>query len=484
MALTPGTMVGPYRIVEQLGKGGMATVYKAHQAALARYVAIKVLPEFLAEEPGFAERFQQEAVAVAKLRHPNILAVFDYGSQDNVAYIVNEFIDGGTLGDQVGKPLPVEYVAEVLRPVASALDYAHARGILHRDIKPSNILLSHDGTPVLADFGLAKMLERGGPALTQSGMIVGTPEYMAPEQCSGEQVGPPADIYSLAVVAYEMLTGRPPFMAATPAAVIMAQLHNELPPPRSVNPGISSEVEAVLLKGLAREPGSRYRKGGDMVKALAEASEAGPAGEPAAVAEHAAPAPLTPPPTPTPPPSQPAAQPPTPAPFAPPTPVSQYAPPSQPSPQPYTQGQYAASQPYGQQPYSQPFGYNQQAAWPQASSSAQAAPSRTPTWITVLLIVGAVLVVLMDILFLVTGITDASNRDGDILIVIWETFMLLAIIVTTVIAIYRPGLARLMVTIGSIAVFLGTCFGIPLTILVLWGIWRNPSPVATPYRRA
>jgi len=146
MGLGAGTTIGPYRIVERLGKGGMATVYKAHQAALARYVAIKVLPEFLAEEPGFVERFQQEAVAVAKLRHPNILAVFDYGNQENVAYIVNEFIDGGTLGDQVGKPLPVDYVAESLRPVALALDYAHARGILHRDIKPSNILMSHVGT--------------------------------------------------------------------------------------------------------------------------------------------------------------------------------------------------------------------------------------------------------------------------------------------------------------------------------------------------
>src|SRR5579859_98980 len=229
MGIAPGTVIGPYRVVEQVGRGGMATVYKAHQAALARFVAIKVLPEFLATEEGFKERFQQEAQAVAKLRHPNILAVFDYGDFEGTAYIVNEFVNGGTLGDQLGSPLPMDYVANSLLPIASALDYAHSRSILHRDIKPTNILMTMDGTPVLGDFGLAKMMERSGPGLTQSGMIVGTPEYMSPEQCSGEKIGPAADIYSLGVVAYQMLTGQLPFTAATPAAVINAQLHNELP---------------------------------------------------------------------------------------------------------------------------------------------------------------------------------------------------------------------------------------------------------------
>jgi serine/threonine protein kinase len=264
-------MVGPYRIVEKVGRGGMATVYKAHQAALARYVAIKVLPEFLATEPGFKERFQQEAVAVAKLRHPNILAVFDYGESDGITYIVNEFVDGGTLSDQLGQPLPVDYVVSTLKPIAGAIDYAHARGILHRDVKPSNILMNMEGTPVLGDFGLAKMLE-GGPGLTQAGMIVGTPEYMSPEQCTGETLGPAADTYALGVVAYQMLTGQLPFKAETPAAVLHAQVNNQLPPPRSINPELTPQVEGALLKALAKAPADRYKSASAMIKALADST--------------------------------------------------------------------------------------------------------------------------------------------------------------------------------------------------------------------
>ncbi|HEY8641429.1 MAG TPA: serine/threonine-protein kinase, partial [Candidatus Dormibacteraeota bacterium] len=239
MKLEPGTNLGPYRIVGEAGRGGMASVYKAHQAALARYVAIKVLPDFFATEPGFLERFQQEAVAVAQLRHPNILAIFDYGDTDGVTYIVTEFVDGGTLAEQMGKPLPVEYAVEILNPIAGALDYAHRRGVLHRDIKPSNVLLQHDGTPVLSDFGLAKMMMSANKRITQSGMIVGTPEYMSPEQCAGEDLTPATDQYSLAVIAYEALTGRVPFTAATPVAVLMAQMQNALPPPRTINPELS-----------------------------------------------------------------------------------------------------------------------------------------------------------------------------------------------------------------------------------------------------
>jgi serine/threonine protein kinase len=262
-------MIGPYRIVEKIGRGGMATVYKAHHAALARYVAIKVLPDFLAAEPGFKERFQQEAVAVAKLRHPNILAVFDYGDVDGTTYIVNEFVDGGTLSDQLGQPLPIDYVVSTLKPIAGAIDYAHARGILHRDVKPSNILMNMEGTPILGDFGLAKMLE-SGPGLTQAGMIVGTPEYMSPEQCTGDVLGPAADLYALGVVAYQMLTGQLPFKAETPAAVLHAQVNNQLPPPRNINPDLSVQVEGALLKALAKAPADRYKSASAMVKALQE----------------------------------------------------------------------------------------------------------------------------------------------------------------------------------------------------------------------
>jgi len=258
MTLAAGSSLGPYRIVEQVGRGGMATVYKAYHPSLQRFVAIKVLPEFLADDQEFRSRFEQEAVAVARLRHPNILTVYDHGELDGVAYIVTEFVDGGTLADQLGKPLPVDYTAKILGPIASALDYAHSRGVLHRDLKPSNVLMASDGTPILSDFGLALMMTTSNKRLTQSGMILGTPEYMSPEQCEGATMTPAADIYSLGVVAYEMLTGRVPFSAATPAAVLIAQIKNELPPPRKSNPNLSAAVEGALLKALAKDPSERF----------------------------------------------------------------------------------------------------------------------------------------------------------------------------------------------------------------------------------
>ena len=267
MTLTPGVNLGPYRIVEQIGRGGMASVYKAYQPALARHVAIKVLPAFFTEDPGFRERFQQEAIAVAKLRHPNILQVFDYGEQDGITYLVSEFIDGGTLADQVGSPLPLDYTVKILTPIANALDYAHARGVLHRDVKPSNILLSRDSTPILSDFGLAKMIG-SQPRLTVSGATVGTPEYMAPEQGEGAVIGPAADQYALGVVAYEMLTGRVPFTAETPLAVLISHMHKPLPLPRSINPALSESVEFTLLKALAKVPGDRFPVLGQFVGAL------------------------------------------------------------------------------------------------------------------------------------------------------------------------------------------------------------------------
>ncbi len=151
VTLVAGATLGPYRIVEQTGRGGMATVYKAYQPALSRNVAIKVLPPHLAEDEGFRERFRAEATTVAKLRHSNILTVFDFGEQDGLHYLVSEFVDGGTLADQLGRPLPAEYVIGILAPIAAALDHAHARDVVHRDIKPSNVLLARDGTPIVSD---------------------------------------------------------------------------------------------------------------------------------------------------------------------------------------------------------------------------------------------------------------------------------------------------------------------------------------------
>lgn len=267
MALQPGSQLGPYRIVEQVGKGGMAVVYKAYHPSLSRYVAIKVLPDFFAQEPTFLERFRQEAVAIAQLRHPHILTVYDYGEEKGTTFIVYEYIPGGTLRDQLCRPLPPDYALSILRLIASALDYAHARGILHQDVKPSNILLTPEGTPVLADFGLAKILERS-TQLTQSGTTVSTPEYMAPEQATDGETGPATDVYSLGVILYEMLVGQVPFTADTPMAVVLMHLHHPLPLPRSKNPNLSPEVEAVLLKALAKEPRDRFQSAGELMRAL------------------------------------------------------------------------------------------------------------------------------------------------------------------------------------------------------------------------
>jgi tRNA A-37 threonylcarbamoyl transferase component Bud32 len=271
MRLAPGAEVGPYRVVEQVGQGGMATVYKVYQAALSRFVALKVLPPYLAAEPDFETRFRDEAVRLAALRHPSIPAVFDYGTIEGVTYIASDFIDGGTLSDQLGSPLPLDYTASLLAPVASALDYAHSRGVVHRDIKPSNILLTRDGKPMLTDFGIARMLAPDH-SLTQTGMILGTPQYMAPEQGSGE-TSAAGDIYSLGVVAYHMLTGRVPFDAATPMAVILAKQQDPLPLPRSLNPNIPEHVEEILLKALSRDPAARHTSAAGFIRALGDAAQ-------------------------------------------------------------------------------------------------------------------------------------------------------------------------------------------------------------------
>jgi serine/threonine-protein kinase len=247
----------------------MATVYKAYEEPLTRHVAIKVLPEFFAEDKDYRVRFQVEAVAVAKLRHNNILTVFAYGEEEGVPYIVCEFVDGGTLADRLDGIMAIGDALLVLTPVASALDYAHSQGVLHRDIKPSNIMLLGDGTPVLTDFGLAKVI--GGETITVTGQVLGTPEYMAPELVSGDGAGPAADRYSLAVVAYQMLTGRVPFQGNTPGATLMAQVQDPLPPAREINPDLSWDVAVILGKALAKAPAERYDTASEFVADLASA---------------------------------------------------------------------------------------------------------------------------------------------------------------------------------------------------------------------
>ena len=300
MTLSPGGRLGAYEIVEKIGAGGMGAVYKGYQAALGRYVAIKVLPPQTAGDPAFAERFAQEAKAIGKLRHPNIVTAFDFAHDGDVAFLVSEFIDGGTLADQLGAPLPLDYTIQLLAPIAAALDYAHARGIVHRDIKPQNVLMTHDGTPVLTDFGLAKIVGPGS-GMTQAGSLMGTAEYIAPECATGAEVaGPAADQYALGLIAYQMLTGKHPFPADNPLSALMAHVHKPVPLPSTQGVALPPGAEAALLRSLAKRPEERFPRSGDFVKALAGSTFISPASASAAASLSAPPlspsqAPSTPP---------------------------------------------------------------------------------------------------------------------------------------------------------------------------------------------
>jgi serine/threonine-protein kinase len=272
MSTLIGQEFGGYRIISQIGKGGMATVYKAFQASLDRYVALKVMPPFYAEEDEtFLKRFRREARSVAKLRHPNILMVIDYGEKDGLTYIVMEYVDAGTLTDRLGKPLPLTEIANIIEQIASALDYAHGQGVVHRDVKPSNILLPKPNWPLLTDFGLAKIV--GGSQLTITGSIAGTPAYMSPEQGQGEPVDARSDIYSLGIVLYEMATGGVPYYAETPMAVVVKHIIDPLPLPSSKNPDLPESVERVILKALSKRPEDRYSRVNNLARALKMAVE-------------------------------------------------------------------------------------------------------------------------------------------------------------------------------------------------------------------
>ena len=258
MELTAGLTIGPYRLVAPAGRGGMAEVWRAYHPRLERYVAIKFLSPRFAGDPTYLDRFLREARAISRLDHPSILTVHDFGEQEGWTFMVSPFIGGGTLEARLRRgPWSIQEAPAVLEPLAAALDYAHGQGLVHRDVKPSNVLFTEAGRLVLTDFGIARMVE-GSTLLSQAGLVIGTPMYMSPEQADGQPVGPPSDQYSLGVVAYELLTGRPPFQAETPVALLMAHIHKPLPPPRSLNPALPEAVEAVLFKALAKDPADRF----------------------------------------------------------------------------------------------------------------------------------------------------------------------------------------------------------------------------------
>ena len=263
MADLTGNTLGKYRLVERLGRGGMAEVYKGYQPSMDRYVAIKLMHAYLAEDEDFVGRFRREAVAIGKLRHPHIVQAYDFDIQDDVYFMVQEFIQGGTLKDllrqtnQRGEMIPIQETARIVKAICEAVDYAHSQGCIHRDIKPDNIMFDDRDRPVLTDFGISAIV--GGTRFTATGSMIGTPAYMSPEQGKGDCNDPRSDIYSLGVVLYEMVTGRVPFDADTPFAVVLKHLNEALPMPSTLNANLSPGVERVILKALAKDPEDRYQ---------------------------------------------------------------------------------------------------------------------------------------------------------------------------------------------------------------------------------
>ncbi len=274
METQEGETFGRYLIREVVGAGGMATVYKAYDPVLEREVAIKVLHPHLARDEAFVSRFRHEARAVAALRHPNIVRVYDAGVENDRYFMVMEFIDGGTLaallrGAEASTGLRSEQVLQLVLPLCAAIDYAAGQGMVHRDIKPSNIMLTRNGDPVLTDYGIARLL--GGTTFTASGMVMGSAHYMAPEQAQGLAVDVRTDLYALGVVIFEMLTGRVPFDADTTGSVLAQHLVAPVPLLSSYNPRLPAGVQAVLEKALAKEPGARYQTAQELGQALASA---------------------------------------------------------------------------------------------------------------------------------------------------------------------------------------------------------------------
>lgn len=272
-----GRVFGPYRLIEGVGRGGMAEVYLAEDERLDRQVAVKILPAAMAMDQTFRARFEREARAAARLQHPHILSVYDFGEQDGIPYLVMPYITGGSLAQIIATargPLPLNKVAQWLEEMASALQYAHDQGIIHRDVKPGNMLVGPGEHLLLSDFGIAKVMDTT-TALTNTGTSVGSPEYMAPEQAKGG-ADYRSDIYALGIVLYQMLTGRVPFSASTPMQVMLQHVQEPPPAPRTLNPALSPQVEAVVLHALAKDPNQRFQSASQ----LAEAFKAAVSGRP------------------------------------------------------------------------------------------------------------------------------------------------------------------------------------------------------------
>jgi serine/threonine-protein kinase len=272
MATLTGQKIGRYQILDRVGQGGMATVYKAYDPLEDRHVAVKVLSSLAADSPHFNARFQREAKVVSELQHPNIVPVWGYGEDNGQAYLVMPLLEVGSLADRLRKgPLKLRESGRIVKQVAEGLDYAHQRGVVHRDIKPSNILLDSDGNALISDFGLV-YIENASVSLTGSALI-GTPAYMSPEQARGEKVTPRTDQYAFGIVLYELATGQLPFDGETPIAVAIKHITSPIPLPRETNPNVPQAVQNVILKATAKDSSDRFESMADLGNAFQAALE-------------------------------------------------------------------------------------------------------------------------------------------------------------------------------------------------------------------
>lgn len=278
--MTDQTYAERYHATERIGGGGMAEVYKATDSVLGRTVAIKVLHQQFASEAGFVARFRQEAQAAANLGHPNIVNIYDWGEQGGTYFIVMEYIEGKNLKEVINAQgaLSARKTMEIGTQVCSALEFAHRHEVIHRDIKPHNIVLTPSGEIKVTDFGIARVRSSG---MTQTGSILGTAQYVSPEQAQGRAVGAASDIYSLGIVMYEMLTGDPPFSGENPVAVAVKQVNEQPVPPRRINSAIPEELEKVVLRAMAKRPEDRYASAEDMREDILRVQQGLPATAPA-----------------------------------------------------------------------------------------------------------------------------------------------------------------------------------------------------------
>ena len=263
-----GKTIGQYELEQEIGRGGMATVYSARQLSMNRMVAIKVLPRHFLHDPGFLERFEREVDVISNLEHPHILPIYDYGETEGVPYIAMRYLGGGSMADMIRRGVPeLKDIVQPMRQVGEALDYAHQRGVIHRDLKPGNIMLDESGNAYLSDFGIARVM---GSDLTGSA-IIGTPAYMSPEQAHGAPIDARSDIYSLGIVLFELITGQEPYHAETPMGLLLMHINEPIPPLTKYRDDVPSALQLVVERATAKDPDQRFSSAGELAEALAAA---------------------------------------------------------------------------------------------------------------------------------------------------------------------------------------------------------------------